>query len=340
MKPKINLFWFRRDLRLHDNAGLYHALKGDRPVLPIFIFDTEILDELEDRKDQRLVFIYESLQAINKQLAKKDSAIDARYGAPVKVFGTLLEDYDVGTVYTNHDYEPYARERDASIAALLQKKGIGFKTYKDQVIFEKSEVVKDDGKPYTVFTPYSRKWDATLTGFYQQSYPTTRYLKNLLACGQKELPALKSMGFEEAAFRFPSAKPPEAIIRDYDKTRDVPSIAGTSRMSVHLRFGTVSIRDLLREEGPLNATYRKELIWREFYQAILWHFPYVQTGSFKKEYDQIRWRNNEKEFDAWCTGQTGYPIVDAGMRELNETGFMLNRVRMVTASFLCKHLLV
>ena len=340
MKPEINIFWFRRDLRLHDNAGLYHALKSDRPVLPVFVFDTEILDELEDRTDRRLVFIHGALDLVNRQLEKKGSTIDARYGSPAKVFEALLEDYDVGTVFTNHDYEPYARQRDALVAGLLQQRGVGFKTFKDQVIFERSEVVKDDGKPYTVFTPYSRKWDATMTEFYQRSYPNSKYLRNLFRTGQKALPSLESMGFSRQEYQFPSAEPPEELIRHYEKTRDIPSLAGTSRMSVHLRFGTVSIRDLVREEGPLNATYRKELIWREFYQAILWHFPYVQTGSFKKEYDHIRWRNNENEFEAWCTGRTGYPIVDAGMRELNETGFMHNRVRMITASFLCKHLLI
>ncbi|MET0636395.1 MAG: deoxyribodipyrimidine photo-lyase [Chitinophagaceae bacterium] len=340
MKARVNIFWFRRDLRLHDNAGLYHALKGDRPVVPIFIFDADILDDLEDKKDRRLQFIFEVLDDINKILHEKRSTLDVRYGVPLQVFETLVNDYEIGTVFTNHDYEPYARQRDATVTARLKEQGIGFRSFKDQVVLEKGELVKDDGKPYTVFTPFSRKWDAFVNDFYLASYPTEKYMANLCQMESRQLPSLGSMGFRHTRSGFPSSQPPEQVIRNYDKTRDIPSIAGTSRISIHLRFGTVSIREVFRQNGQLNATYRKELIWREFYQSVLWFFPQVQTESFKKEYDAIQWRNNETEFEAWCAGNTGYPIVDAGMRELNETGFMHNRVRMITASFLCKHLLI
>ncbi len=340
LKTSLNILWLRRDLRLHDNAALYHALRGDRPVLPVFIFDRDILDELEDTDDQRVVFIYEALSLMNDQLQQLGSVMDARYGVPSEVFAQLIRDYDIGAVYTNHDYEPYARKRDPEVAELLKKSGIGFKSYKDQVILEKSEVVKDDGKPYTVFTPYSRRWKAVLNDFYLKPYPVEKYFSNLLRTGPIALPTLKSMGFSAGNYQFPDKRVSLEIVQDYHQTRDIPSIAGTTRMSVHLRFGTVSIRELANESRGRNETYLNELIWREFYQQILWHFPEVQTHAFRREYDRIKWRNDEKEFDAWCNGMTGYPIVDAGMRELNATGFMHNRVRMVVASFLVKHLLI
>ena len=339
-RPEVDIFWFRRDLRLHDNAGLYHALKSGRPVLAVFIFDREILDELEDRDDRRVVFIHVVVNALARQLGELGSALDVRYTSPLSAFSALVKEYSVGTVFTNHDYEPYARKRDAAVSAVLKESGVGFRSFKDQVIFEKNEVVKEDGRPYTIFTPYSRRWEALLNDFFLRSYPTKKYHGNFYQLPALPVPTLESMGFVSGDFTFPSAVPPAKIIRTYNETRDIPSVAGTSRLSVHLRFGTISIRELVRIEASSNATYRKELIWREFYQAILWFFPHVESGSFKKEYDNIRWRNNEEEFDRWCTGNTGYPIVDAGMRELNGTGFMHNRVRMVTASFLIKHLLI
>jgi deoxyribodipyrimidine photo-lyase len=346
MKPRVNLFWFRRDLRLEDNAGLYAALKDKNPVVPIFIFDKNILEELlEDSSagettDRRVEFIHLALQQLQQQLNKKSSTLDVRYGYPEQVFTQLLQDYAVEKVFTNHDYEPYAKQRDTVIAKLLKENGAGLHTFKDQVIFEKAEVVKDDGKPYTIFTPYSRRWKALVNEFYLRSYPVKKYLSNFYKQAEKKIPSLESMQFKPAGQAFPAKNWKEEIIRNYKEQRDIPSIKGTSRLSVHLRFGIISIRELAREAGSLNETFLNELIWRDFYHMILWHFPHVVGHAFKPEYDKIQWRNNEKEFDAWCNGQTGYPIVDAGMRELNETGFMHNRVRMIVASFLTKHLLI
>lgn len=340
MKPVVNLFWFRRDLRLADNAGLYHALKNGQPVLPIFIFDRAILDELDDKRDIRITFIYKALKQMQEELVESGSSLDIRYGFPEKVFAELLKDYSIEKVFTNGDYEPYAKERDKKIEALLRKHDITFHSYKDQVIFEKDEVLKDNGEPYTVFTPYSRKWKATLNDFYVKQYPCKKYYESFYQQRPMQFPALSTIGFELADVKFPSPKPAAEKIKEYNKTRDFPAIAGTTRLSVHLRFGTISIRKLAKRALELNETFLNELIWREFYQCIIWHFPKIVTHSFRPEYDNIKWRNNEKEFEAWCTGNTGYPIVDAGMRELNETGFMHNRVRMITASFLTKHLLI
>jgi deoxyribodipyrimidine photo-lyase len=337
---QVNIFWFRRDLRLHDNAGLYYALYGDRPVLPVFIFDRNILDELEDKTDRRVEFIHGALESIQQELRKFGSTLDVRYGFPLEIFPQLLDDYAVANVFTNHDYEPYARLRDGAIAELLREYEVPFHTYKDQVIFEKNEVLKDDGNPYTVFTPYSKKWKAKLNDSYLKSYTAKNYFSNFFRHPAKEIPSLQSMRFQPAGQSFPGKEWKEDMIRRYKEQRDIPSVQGTSRLSVHLRFGTVSIRQLAREAGKLSETFLNELIWRDFYHMILWHFPKVISKSFKPEYDNIRWRNNEKEFKAWCEGQTGYPIVDAGMRELNETGYMHNRVRMIVASFLTKHLLI
>ena len=340
MKPTINIFWFRRDLRLHDNAGLYHALKDGNPVLPIFIFDRNILDELEDKNDRRVEFIHLALQGIQEQLVKMGSSLDVLYGTPPEVYNDLLNEFNIEKVFANHDYEPYAKQRDAAIEKLLKEHGTGFHTFKDQVILEKDEVLKDDGKPYTVFTPYSRKWKAVLTDFHLKPYPNKKYFGNFYKWPKHEIISLAEMGFIAAGQPFPGKEWLGQIIRNYKEQRDIPSIQGTSKLSVHLRFGTISIRVLAAEAGALNETFLNELIWRDFYHMILWHFPKVVGHAFKAEYDLIKWRNNEKEFAAWCNGQTGYPIVDAGMRELNTTGFMHNRVRMIVASFLTKHLLI
>jgi deoxyribodipyrimidine photo-lyase len=340
MKPDVNIFWFRRDLRLHDNAGLYHALKEKCPVVPIFIFDRNILDELEDRSDSRVEFIHDCLGEIQNELLQIGSTLDVRYGFPKDVFINLTEEYSIKKVFTNHDYEPYATGRDGMLMKLLKKKDIAFYSFKDQVILEKNEVLKDDGKPYTVFTPYSRKWKAVANKFYLSSYPTKNYFGNFYKQPLRDILSLQSMNFKKTGISFPVKEFEQGIIKIYDKQRDVPSVQGTSRLSIHLRFGTISIRELIRKAGSLNEIYLNELIWREFYQMILWHFPHVVKNAFKPEYDKIIWRNNEKEFLAWYSGQTGYPIVDAGMRELNKTGYMHNRVRMITASFLTKHLLI
>jgi deoxyribodipyrimidine photo-lyase len=340
MNATVNIFWFRRDLRLHDNAGLYHALKSGIPVVPIFIFDRNILDELEDKHDRRVEFIHLALQDIQQELLKLGATLDVRYGTPSAVFKELLKTYTVQQVFTNHDYEPYARERDTAISEELKKHSIGFHTFKDQVLLEKNEVMKDDGKPYTVFTPYSRKWKAVLTDFHLKTYSNKKYFKNFFKQPERKIIPLEKMGFAATGLLFPGKEWRGAIIRNYKEQRDIPSVQGTSRLSVHLRFGTTSIRVLASEAGALNETFLNELIWRDFYHMILWHFPRVVGHAFKPEYDKIKWRNNEKEFEAWCSGQTGYPIVDAGMRELNTTGFMHNRVRMIVASFLTKHLLI
>ncbi|MEP7250769.1 MAG: deoxyribodipyrimidine photo-lyase, partial [Ginsengibacter sp.] len=321
---KINIFWFRRDLRLDDNAGLYHALKSGNPVLPIFIFDTNILDDLEEKKDRRVEFIRYIIIDLQEKLKKYKSGIRVFYGTPKKSFEHLLKDYKIEAVFTNHDYEPYGIERDEEIAKLLKKNDIAFKTYKDQVIFEKDEVLKNDGKPYTVYTPYSRKWKDTLTDFYIKAYPCKKYFKNFFGHSPFSIPSLNSMGFEEKDQEVPGNNPADERIINYAKTRNFPALEkGTSRLGIHLRFGTVSIRQEVTKAKKLNSTFLNELIWREFYMAILWHFPHVgKHKAFKAAYDNIEWRNNENEFKRWCEGQTGYPIVDAGMRQLNETGFM------------------
>jgi deoxyribodipyrimidine photo-lyase len=340
MKPAVNIFWFRRDLRLHDNAGLYHALKDKNPVLPIFIFDRNILDELDDKEDKRVQFIHEALCHMQKKLLDAGTTLDVRYGKAEEVWKQLVNDYNIENVFTNRDYEPYAKKRDTEVAGFLTRKNILFKTYKDQVIFEKDEVMKDDGNPYTIFTPYSRKWKSVFTDFHLKSYPNKKYFSNFFRQTARPIIPLEQMGFKATRLSFPDKEWKGQIIRNYKEQRDIPSIQGTSRLSVHLRFGTISIRELAAEAGALNETFLNELIWRDFYHMILWHFPHVVGNAFTPEYDRIKWRNNTKEFEAWCNGQTGYPIVDAGMRELNETGFMHNRVRMIVASFLTKHLLI
>lgn len=338
---KVNIFWFRRDLRLYDNAGLYHALKGNHPVVPVFIFDTNILDKLEEKKDRRLQFIRDELIAMQAELVQINSSLAVFYGTPEQVFKKLFQEYDIQTVFTNHDYEPYAIERDSLIKNVLAEKNINFQSYKDHVIFEKDEVLKDDGKPYTIYTPYSKKWKATLVDFYIKSYPVEKYDTSFFKQNPRGIPSLVSMGFKNTDRNFPSKNHGEELIKNYEKTRNFPAIEGTSRLGIHLRFGTVSIREIVVKAKELNDTFLNELIWREFYTSILWHFPHVgHHKAFKPEYDNIKWRNNEEEFEKWCKGQTGYPIVDAGMRQLNETGYMHNRVRMITGSFLCKHLLI
>jgi len=341
MKPVVNLIWFRRDLRLHDNAALYYSLISQHPVVPIFIFDKNILDDLEEKQDRRVTFIHNALLQMQQQLLSVGSSLEVYYGFPEAIFEQLILKYDIKEVFTNHDYEQYAIDRDIAIQKLLTRHSISFNTYKDQVIFEKNEVVKDDGKPYNVFTPYSRKWKSTLNDFYTASYPTEKYFSKFYKQSAVVIPSLASFGFEKVTSVFPQKQVDDGLIRSYDKQRNFPSLQRTSRISVHLRFGTISIRELVRKAIQLNETYLNELIWRDFYHMILWQMPHVRKGfACKPEYDRIEWRNNEDEFLAWCNGKTGYPIVDAGMRELNETGFMHNRVRMITASFLCKHLLI
>lgn len=338
-QKKIHIFWFRRDLRLDDNAGLYHALKSDMPVLPLFIFDTEILDKLEDKNDKRVVFIHQEISRLSKQLQDYGSDLLVKVGKPLEVWEALLKEYSIEKVYTNHDYEPYAQQRDRAVEKLCQSHDCAFLSFKDQCIFEKNEVLKDDGKPYTVFTPYSKKWLAKLNDFYLKSYPTLKYLKNLHPF-KTSIPSLADIGFKDTSFKEPKRSATEELLYNYAQKRDFPSVEGTSRLGMHLRFGTISIRKLATQAQKHSAVYLSELIWREFYMMILFHFPHVVDYSFKPQYDKVKWVNDEKLFEKWCAGNTGYPIVDAGMRQLNETGFMHNRVRMITASFLIKHLLI
>lgn len=340
MSQKVSVFWFRRDLRLDDNAGLYHALKSGNPVLPIFIFDTNILNDLEDKKDKRVAFIHDTLKELNNELKQLGSSLYILHTTPIEAYKRLSAEYDLDAVYTNTDYEPYANERDKEIADHLLSNGIRFFKYKDQVIFQKDEVLKDDGSPYTVYTPYSKKWKQKLNDFYLKAYPTEKYFDNFLRTEPLPFPSIEELGFEYIDYDVVNPELDKEIAKDYKNTRDIPSIRGTTRLSIHLRFGTISIRKLTAESMAISEKLLNELIWREFYQMILWHFPHVVSESFKKEYDAIKWRNNEQEFEQWCKGETGYPIVDAGMRELNETGYMHNRVRMVVASFLTKDLLI
>jgi len=342
MLSKVSIFWFRRDLRLNDNTGLYHALLENEAVLPLFIFDKKILDNLEDVYDRRVDFIHQAITSISEQLNKIGSSMITCHAEPLEAFKQLIDTYTIKTVYTNHDYEPYARERDEQIKQFLNSIGIDFKTFKDQTIFEKDEVVKDDGKPYTVFTPYSKKWKNKLNAGHTASYSTADYFNNFLKQNTTTLPTLKSLGFEKTDIQLNNSAQilNENLIRGYKENRDYPGTNGTSRLSVYLRFGVVSIRELARKASQLSESWLNELIWRDFYMMILWHFPHIEKSCFKPAYNNIPWRNDEDLFKAWCEGKTGFPIVDAGMRELSATGFMHNRVRMIVSSFLIKDLLI
>ena len=344
MKDTVSIFWFRRDLRLDDNVGLYQALKSGHPVLPIFIFDTEILGQLPEN-DARVGFIQERLQQLHQKLASDyGSGLAQFHGTPKTVFQKLTQEFDVNAVYTNHDYEPYAQKRDKEIKDLLLKSNVAFKTFKDQVIFEKSEVVKDDGDPYVVYTPYMKKWKENFNPpIHLVNYDTLPLLPEKLY-KPNSLPklSLKTIGFEASEIKVRDYKVSSELIQKYPETRDFPAKEyGTSHLGPHLRFGTVSIRKMIKKAiSEKNETFWNELIWREFFMQILWHYPHTVNEAFKPKYDRIIWRNNEEEFERWKSGQTGYVLVDAGMRELNATGHMHNRVRMLVASFLCKHLLI
>lgn len=341
-KQPVSFFWFRRDLRLQDNAGLYHALKSGLPVIPLFIFDKNILDQLENKSDPRVTFIHQSIIHLKHQLNELGSDLVVLYDTPDNAWKTLFEEYTIKNIFTNRDYEPYAKQRDSVLSQMAAAKGCTWNDYKDQCIFERDEVIKDDGTPYTIFTPYSKKWKAKLDAFYLKTFPTEKHFSSLNRTNATSvLPSLAQMGFKESNTVFPSVEVPQSVIKNYTLNRDFPSIQGTSHLGIHFRFGTISIREKANKARQLNETFLNELIWRDFYMMILDHFPQIGEGkAFKPQYDFIRWRNEEKEFALWCEGKTGYPIVDAGMRELNATGFMHNRVRMIVASFLTKHLLI
>jgi deoxyribodipyrimidine photo-lyase len=335
-----SIFWHRRDLRLHDNAGLFKALKSGDKIQPIFIFDSTILSRL-NVSDQRVLFIYQEIKKLKEKYAEYGSDLKVFHGNPVELIPLIAHNLKANAVYTNRDYEPYALKRDKTLFELLKTQNCELIGAKDHVIFEKNEVLKADGLPYTIFTPYSRKWKELLNFFYLKSYPVEKYFGNLIHSPSEPLMSLENIGFNSRQFvEFPTIEIPLSRIEIYNTTRDIPSVLGTSRLSLHLRFGTISIRELARVAQAKNETYLNELIWRDFYQMIIFHFPHSATDSFKKQYDRIQWERNENHFIAWCEGKTGYPLVDAGMRELNATGFMHNRVRMVVASFLTKHLLL
>lgn len=340
INEEISVCWLRRDLRLFDNAALAHALESDFPVLVLFIFDVTILDKLSEKEDKRVEFIHQQLQEINTQLINKKSSLLVLHDTPKKAFSKLLQDFKVKEVYANHDYEPYAIYRDKEIKEFLAEKGISFHTFKDQVIFEKDEVLKADGDPYTVFTPYSKTWKERLNKEGISEFVSEEMLGNLVNMPNMNFPSLEDIGFKPTGFKVQKPDLSDGLIKDYHKKRDLPAVEGTSHVGIHLRFGTVSIRRLVKQAKKLNEQFLDELIWREFFMMILYHFPMVVDHNFRRKYDRVQWRNNEEEFELWCKGETGYPMVDAGMRQLNETGWMHNRVRMITAGFLTKHLLI
>lgn len=339
-KQKVNVFWFRRDLRLQDNCGLYHALSEGLDVLPLFIFDPEILDDLNNRSDARLQFIHQELEQINVDLKSKGSRLFVFHNAVEKVFEDLLQDCEIEAVYCNSDYEPYAIQRDEKVKELLAKNGTKLKSYKDQVIYEKDDILKVDGSPYLVYTPYSKQW---LKAFEKQKievYSSALRFGNWLQSDWESIVSLEQMGFKKTDIEFPSRQLNEQTLKGYAEERNSPVKDSTSRLGIHLRFGTVSIRQIIKKAAKHSEVFLKELIWREFFMMILYHYPKVVDQNFNSKYDGLQWRNKEEEFERWCNGETGYLLVDAGMKELNKSGFMHNRVRMLVASFLCKHLLI
>ena len=331
----MNIFWFRRDLRLNDNTALNIALKSGKKTQVIFIFDSKITNELEPN-DPRITFIYRQLNKINKKLNSFGSSLKIYRGDPIIIWQQIIKKSKIDAVYINHDYEPYAIKRDYTLKKILTNENIPFLSFKDQVIFEKNEIIKKDGNPYTVFTPYKNKWieKFNLTPIITNSLTNTNQFQK----SNHDFPSLKDLKFVESNIKVPDFN--LSTIPDYEATRNIPHLDKTSKIGPHLRFGTISIRSIASEAKIKSETYLSELIWREFFMQILWHFPKVVTNNFKAKYNSIVWRNNEIDFKKWCNGETGFPIVDAGMRELNKSGFMHNRVRMITASFLCKHLLI
>ena len=337
---KISIFWFRRDLRFIDNTGLYYALKETKDVLPVFIFDKNILDKLEDKADARVEFIQSTLEAMNNDLASKGSGIKTFYSTPLEAYKQLIDEYEIEAVYTNRDYEPYAKDRDKQVESLLKENNIDFFTFKDQVIYEYEEIVSGSGSFYKVFTPYSKSWKEKYKANRPEIKSSALRFENWAKLKNNKVHSLEDMGFEPTEVKIPSSNVEEQVLKHYDKKRDYPAQDATSRLGIHLRFGTISIRQLAEKAISLNETFLNELIWRDFYAMILANNPKVVDNAFKKEYDQIPWRQDEEGFEKWCKGKTGFPIVDAGMRQLNKTGYMHNRVRMVVASFLTKHLLI
>lgn len=339
---KAVLFWFRRDLRMEDNHGLHCALNRGLPVVPLFIFDRNILDRLNS-DDQRVPFIHQEIHRLQEECEQKNSSMLVEYGHPEEVFEQLLEEGNFKEVYTNEDYEPYALERDLTIRRKCEERGVDFFTFKDHVIFHKDDILKDDGDPYSVFTPYSKKWKSYLDENTFRQYPSEKNLDSLWKYKKAEklsIPKLEDMGFSEARVEYPSRTVKQSVIKNYEDKRDLPAEQGTTRLGMHFRFGTISIREKAKRAKELSDTFLNELIWRDFYSMVLYQYPHVVEGPFRKKYEDIPWRNNEDEFEKWKNGMTGIPMVDAGMRQLNEIGYMHNRVRMIVASFLTKNLLI
>jgi deoxyribodipyrimidine photo-lyase len=339
-REKVVLFWFRRDLRLHDNAGLYYALQEKEPVLPLFIFDENILSGLDEKRDPRVQFIHDQVTELHRRLRDLGSGILVRYGTPEAVFRELAGRYRISAVYTNRDYEPYARERDNQIRKMLGEAGIRFHAFKDHVIFEKTEICTDKGEPYRVFTPYKNRWLGAWRSAQIQAFPSEAFAERFLRCDPFVMPGLAEIGFGISPIPIPPCRLDAKRVEQYHLNRDFPALEGTTRLGIHLRHGTMSIREAALKAADLSETWLNELIWRDFYSMVMYNFPHVVTHAFRAPYDRIPWRNDRGEFARWCNGTTGYPIVDAGMRELNHTGYMHNRVRMITASFLSKHLLI
>lgn len=336
---QISICWMRRDLRIDDNSALYHALRSGLPVLPVFLFDNEITSGLRS-DDKRLIYIYNNLQLLKKKFESLGSSLLVIKGNPTEVFENLFSTYEIMGIYAGVDYEPYSIRRDALVKGMSEKRGARFFGFNDHVVFSPADILKPDRKPYHVFTPYCKKWIQEFLAEPGEKYPSGDYLMNLINLSPFKMPDPEDIGLKWKNIAFPPKEMDNQLIIDYHKTRDYPALEGTSRLGIHLRFGTISIRKLAQLALRLNPVFLNELIWREFYQMILFHYPEVVTRSFKPGYDRVKWLNDPDDFQAWCSGRTGYPLVDAGMRQLTESGFMHNRIRMVTASFLTKHLLV
>ena len=339
-KPYITIFWFRRDLRLNDNCALFHALENNDNVLPLFIIDTDMPDNAPNIYGMRTSFIYREITGLKNELEQFGSSLLIKQGKIMEVFKELNAGFYIRNIYCNHDYEPDAKERDNTIRKTFQKRQIPFFSFKDQVIFEKDDILKPNGKPYTVFTYFMHQWKKFITTNPLSEYKISEYRHRFYQTPPLPVPELKELQSPLADISYPPKEININILENYDKTRDFPAVKGTSKLGVHLRFGTISIRQLVKTAKETNEIFLNELIWREFFMMILYHFPEVVNAPFKSKYTFLEWRNNEQEFNAWCRGETGYPMVDAGMKELNETGYMHNRVRMITAGFLCKHLLI
>ena len=340
---EISIFWFRRDLRIDDNIGLYNALKSGSKVLPIFIFDPEILNHFSDKKNFQVGFLIQFVKELDAKLRELGSSLSVFHKSPIDVFEVLTQKYNVKEVYFNQDYEPSIIRRDDELRRFLVTKGVKVYSSNDQLILKPGDVLKSDSTPYTIFTPFANRWKVIVNQSLEliQSVTSECFVSNFLKPENALTYNYDSLSYE---FDYQNNKLnsfPLEIIQNYHLTRDFPALEnGTSHLGIHLRFGTISIRKLVSIAQSLNEQFLNELIWREFFMHILYHFPHVERGSFKHRYDVIEWRNNEDEFNTWCNGTTGIPLVDAGMRELNNTGFMHNRIRMVVASYLTKHLLI